>query len=500
MRIFMKKFYSVVIFLIILSVIFSCEIQQKKEERLARRYCGSCHAFPEPGLLDKQTWEKGVLPQMAFRMGHDYSMIGTIQNANKEEVLKVIPDNPMVTDEEWNAIRNYYLTHSPDTLIAPVQNITDTVKQFEITPLRVPITTPPLITLLKTDTLHSKIYFGNRHSRLYQFDENFTLRDSFQLSSPPSQILFHENEDPMLLLMGLMDPNDQAKGSLIQLKLSNRTSNSIIDSIKRPVYFEEIDLNEDNKKDYVICAFGDFSGALLAYENLGDGKFEKRFLQNLPGARKIIINDFDKNGSMDILALMSQGDEKIVLLHNQGNFNFRVTTLLRFPPAYGSSYFDVADFNKDGKFDILYTNGDNADYSIILKPYHGVRIFLNDGKNSFNESWFYPMHGASQANAYDFDNDGDLDIAAISFFPDFMTHPEQGFAYFENTGKNFVAQKSTLASSGRWLVMDVNDIDRDGDKDILLGALNFNSGVPNELSKRWSKERTSILIFRNKLK
>ena len=50
---------------------------------------------------------------------------------------------------------------------------------------------------------------------------------------------------------------------------------------------------------------------------------------------------------------------------------------------YGSSYLELADMNNDGHLDILYTNGDNADYSYVLKKYHGLRIFINDGKNQF---------------------------------------------------------------------------------------------------------------------
>src|SRR2546430_7168269 len=38
-------------------------------ERLARVYCAACHTFPDPALLDKKTWESGVLPQMARRTG-----------------------------------------------------------------------------------------------------------------------------------------------------------------------------------------------------------------------------------------------------------------------------------------------------------------------------------------------------------------------------------------------------------------------------------------------
>ena len=181
----------------------------------------------------------------------------------------------------------------------------------------------------------------------------------------------------------------------------------------------------------------------------------------MPGARNTIIKDFDNNGLPDIAALMTQGDEKIVMLLNQGSFNFRLNTLVQFPPVYGSSYFELIDFNNDGKLDILCSNGDNADYSITFKPYHGIRIYMNDGTNHFTQSWFHDMYGASQVRAADYDKDGDVDIAAISFFPDFKRHPENGFFYFENTGNGFVTQTTPLASAGRWLVMEGADIDHD---------------------------------------
>jgi hypothetical protein len=108
------------------------------------------------------------------------------------------------------------------------------------------------------------------------------------------------------------------------------------------------------------------------------------------------------------------------------------------------------------------------------------------------------MHGASQALARDFDGDGDVDIAAISFFPDFSTHPEEGFIYFENNGKTFKAHTTPVTKDSRWLVMDAADVDQDGDCDLLLGALNFPSKVPPELYQAWSIKKTSILYLKNK--
>jgi hypothetical protein len=488
-RFWFPFFFGVIVFLF-----YSCLNQSQKDERLARQACASCHLFPEPELLDKKAWADGVFPQMSFIMGMDYAPLSALSEADQNEVMKTLPPNPMVNKEEWEAIKRYYLDQAPDSLFTEVKTITAQLTQFESEP-RV-FGEFPLLTFVQTDTFDNKIFVGSRMNKLYRLNDNLLPEDSFNLSSPPSHMLFTK-PDPVVSLMGIMDPNDQAKGELSILQMNSRNVTRIIDSLKRPVHFAIKDLNKDGIDDVVVSAFGNYSGALLAFKGIGNGKYEKYFLQNLPGARRVIIRDFDGNGMDDILALMTQGDERIVLLLNQGNFNFRISTLLRFPPVYGSSYFDIADFNSDGKFDIIYTNGDNADYSTIRKPYHGVRVFLNSGTNDFRESWFFNLHGATQAAARDFDKDGDLDIAAIAFFPDFMKHPEQGFMYFENRDGKFIPQITDMGAKGRWLTMDASDIDKDGDCDIILAALNFNDGVPAGLLDRWKKERTSMLVLRN---
>ncbi len=165
---------------------------------------------------------------------------------------------------------------------------------------------------------------------------------------------------------------------------------------------------------------------------------------------------------------------------------------------YGSSFFDLVDFNKDGHWDIVYTNGDNLDYSITKKPYHGVRIFLNNGENKFTESWFQHLHGCSLAFARDFDRDGDIDIATTSFFPDFYNTPEQAFVYFENVEGKMQAFTTPLATEGRWLLMETVDIDGNGYTDILLGALNFDNSIPQELKQRWIQKPVDILLLKNK--
>jgi hypothetical protein len=405
----------------------------------------------------------------------------------------------MISTEEWETIKEYYNKNAPDSLSITEQFVQDSIIQFEATPIKLQVAQHQMVTLIKHYAPTNSIYVGSRSGKLYEFDTKFNVKDSVQLSSSPSKLEFTPAEDPRILLMGIMDPNEQPKGSLVELR-DTRATTLVLDSLQRPVDFVSGDLDNDGATDYVVCNFGNYTGSLMAFQSRTDGGFNKYILQRLPGARRVILKDIDGNGTVDILALMAQGDERIVAFYNRGNFQFRMATLLRFNAVYGSSYFEIADFNNDGRFDILHTSGDNADYSPILKPYHGLRLFLNTGTNQFKEHWFFPMHGASQARVDDFDKDGDPDIAAISFFPDFQTHPSQGFIYFENTAKGFIPQITNLGSKGRWITMEMSDIDKDGDDDVMLGSLAFPTQIPEKILSEWGREKYDLLLLRNNLK
>jgi hypothetical protein len=137
----MKYFFSGLALLSVsLLFLISCESQTQKEERLAHQYCSSCHLFPEPSLLTKRSWDEGVLPQMGFRMGFpDMKIFSTFPQEDLDVILKSLPPSPMVTETEWEAIKNYYISNAPDSLASIPQQKYDSIKTFSVSELRFPM-------------------------------------------------------------------------------------------------------------------------------------------------------------------------------------------------------------------------------------------------------------------------------------------------------------------------------------------------------------------------
>jgi hypothetical protein len=285
---------------------------------------------------------------------------------------------------------------------------------------------------------------------------------------------------------------------------SLRSPRVLIDSLLRPVFVRQFDFDKNGTNEFVICEFGDNRGKLALYKYDGS-KYQRRVIDASPGPIRFEIRDMTGDGAPDIVALFAQGDERIVLFENdgKGNFSGRQRILARFPPVYGSMFFSMRDFNGDGSMDILYVNGDNYDFSRVLKPYHGIRILENDGKNAFHEQFFFPMYGAARAEVADFDKDGDLDILATSNFADFERHPERGIAYLENTGGyKFRPYAFSVASSNQWNLTATADLNKDGWLDVLIGAMDLGSVA--RLQQQYSggtsaSAKDPVLFFENRM-
>jgi hypothetical protein len=199
--------------------------------------------------------------------------------------------------------------------------------------------------------------------------------------------------------------------------------------------------------------------------------------------------------------MMAQAWEGIYWLKNEGSGRFKEMPLLQWPPSWGSTSFQVVDLNGDGFLDILATNGDNGDFGTVrapLKPYHGARIYLNDGHLHFTEHRHFPIQGAYKAIAADFSGTRRLDIVVSSFFPDFAHHPEDSLTLLvKQSDGEWLPVVLPEGQWGRWFVMDAGDLDGDGVPELVAGSYPQGPGlIPKKLFETWQERNAPLVILR----
>jgi len=469
-------------------------IADKKDGKaLAKQYCQSCHMEPSPLLLPKERWSTTILPVMGLFLGTTPISIPT-----NEIEKSLFPTNPIMNTEEWQLLNNYYLQNAPERL--PDQKlrapVTMALPMFDVViPSEDMFSTTSITSLCKIDTISHprRIIVGNGMTReLLFFDASLKLKKKLQTYGPVVDIAIRRDTMLMCQIGKDVTANDLNNGTILFLlqhrkQMENRI---LLDSLSRPVQILSSDFNGDRREDFLIAQFGNLKGNLSWMENISQNKYTAHLIKSMPGTLHSIIKDVNHDGLPDVWTLFAQGDECIILFTNKGNGAFEEKRILNFPPTYGSSSFELIDIDKDGDDDIVYTCGDNGDYSRILKPYHGLYIYLNNGADIFSETFFYPINGCYKSITRDFDQDGDLDIATISYFPSSAT-PWESFVLLKNEGdfnfRPYTLPQDALFQKG--VTMDAGDLDGDGKIDLLLGSGYYNSDVT-----RGHKEPLFILL------
>jgi len=504
---FLLATFAISFFIIIL--LYSCNSSKNTSasagavtgSALAHRYCVSCHEFPAPNLIDRKSWVSGVLPAMAKNMGvHSY--MGEYYTDPKSTI----------NISDWQKIVAYYTSASPVNLNIPKPSVAAS-KGWSVFSLVKPKNVNPksaaMTTMLSVDTINHQVYSGDAAGNLFEWDTQLNSKLIYHFDSAVTGITYLKTpgsaNNAIVTCIGNLPPVNLSTGKVYSLNLDAGKKNNrpalIADGLPRPVASVAADFNKDGLMDYVTCGFGHDKGGLYYLQQQQGHSYKKIQLSAIAGGEQLVTGDFNNDGWPDVICLFAQADEGIRMFLNDKKGGFITKTLLRFPPAYGSSSFQLVDFNHDGKPDILYTCGDNSDFSKVFKPYHGIYIFTNQGDWTFKQTYFYHIDGCTKAMAADFEHNGKTDIAAIAFFPDFKYQPEEGFTYLEQTGANgFTATQLPVSTYGRWLEMDVADIDGDGYDDILLG--NFAIGGRGLVNQEgfvpgWDMHNPLILLKNN---
>ena len=465
----------------------------KPEASLYHQYCASCHRAPEINTLPKDVWKNGVLPDMLNRMdlAEMYTDPATIPSGFR----------PKIKLAEWTAIQNYIISQAPQHLKTIPKQTSAILKGFTPTALPLDTNNGAFFTFLQFEPETYSVLSGNINGVLSRHHFQSGTTEIIYEGETPITWYNKERSTEFITEVGILDPSDEERGKIVM-----RTEGDALllpQIYHRPVHTITEDLNKDGSIELVVSEFGNETGRLsLLYKNEAN-QYERKILLNQPGCLKTMIKDMNNDGKQDVIVMTSQANESITILYQEENLSFRAERVLEFDPVYGSSWFELVDYNNDGFDDLITVNGDNADKSYVHKPYHGLRIHLNNGRNEFTEAYFYPMHGATRFVTDDFDQDGDLDFGILSTFPDYENMPEYSFVYLENkNAENYSFETKLLPDPnlGRWFLMDKGDIDGDGDIDILLSSFTYAfTPVPDFLEKKWSQENTDILILENTL-
>ncbi len=189
----------------------------------------------------------------------------------------------------------------------------------------------------------------------------------------------------------------------------------------------------------------------------------------------LAVADINHDGLEDIFIGSASGKKNAVFLQQaSGKFFKSKQPVLEADSIYEDVDACWTDVNNDGNVDLIVASGGNEVYG--NDPHNTPRVYLNDGKAKFSilENAFKGLYlTASCVVSYDFNNDGyiDLFIGARTVPDQYGKIPQSYLLQNDKTGK-FTDVTSTYANELENIGFVTHalwfDIDKDGDKDLLL--------------------------------
>lgn len=233
------------------------------------------------------------------------------------------------------------------------------------------------------------------------------------------------------------------------------------------------DFDQDGRID--IAGAGYYEDSFAWWRNLGHGEWEHHPILTLNGALTIRAADIDGDGDIDLYGSSrtssAWGEDALGWFENKleasagGVPSFVPHKIFNFPNEDPYS-LHAADFDGDGSLDIAV--------AFLHDPH--IHIFHNRigigqplGKRNLTKLSVPGVNGVSFVQGDDFDGDGDIDIVAATPWDWSGNH---SYYWFRNDGAQFSSMipiAGGLQYSGTF-VAGIADIDGDGWKDLVTSS------------------------------
>jgi len=282
--------------------------------------------------------------------------------------------------------------------------------------------------------------------------------------------------DLLVASMGVIWPNNDRIGRVVALEnLGDGTFRNrvLAENIARVSDVRGADFNGDGQMDLAVGQFGYTQGEIRWMEGLGDWKFRSHPLLDRSGTIMTPIADYDGDGKVDIAALVSQEWEEVHLFRNLGGGEFRDSILWKSDnEGWNSSGLDSCDVNRDGRPDLIYSNGDGFETGFAgPAPWHGLQWLENRGAGKFVYHRIGDMPGCYSPACADLDGDGDVDIVAVSGFNHVNDSSSVWMVAWLNDGEQNFSAVPLAHEPTRLITVAAGDLDGNGIPALVTGGL-----------------------------
>jgi len=294
----------------------------------------------------------------------------------------------------------------------------------------------------------------------------------------PADIDADGDLDLVVASMSFVFPNNDRIGMVYVLENDGKcgfTTRILLENTERVVDARPADLNGDGRMDLVLAQFGYDQGMVSWLEQTAPWTFERRVLLDLSGSINVGVADFNGDKKPDVVALISQQWEEVYYFENQGGGQFTPKRIWGSTNEdYGSSGLAVADLNRDGRPDVVHTNGDGFGPAATPgpRPWHGVQWLENVGNGLFRSHRIASLPGAYSPVPVDIDGDGATDLIVSTAYADWNNQNRDvvSLVWYRNDGQmNF--EPRILAKTPKDLItVAAGDFDGSGKPWLITGG------------------------------